>query len=220
MRKTFAVFFLLLFLLAVSSDISPGVNDYPFSDIINWGTDSRQRKDYEKYLKKGGVEFLPIDIEHQDEKMKLAESEKFILVKKGGAVIGYGIIFTDFKFSGYAVNKKKNDTREIALKKAEIFYDTQGRHIFMVSYRTKGLSGFEIWMAKRLGHRPEAFRRDIDINNLDLGEGYEFDEKSQGLARFLLNFPKECKGVFDKNGVVDGKLAVPIDENVFNSLGG
>lgn len=240
MKKTLAVFFPAFLLSAMinaeshnmssmydssnplpellSATVKTSVNDYPFSDIINWGDDSRQRKDYEKYLRKGGVAFASIAIVYQDGKMKIADSEEFILVKKGNAVIGYGIILTNLKLSGYAVNKKKNDIREIVINKVEIFYDLSERHIFLVSYKTKGLSDFEMWMAKKMGHKPKAVRRDIDINNLDLGEGYEFDEKSQALARFLLNFPKICKEFFDKNGFQDGKLTVPIGEEVIKGF--
>lgn len=184
---------------------------YPFSKLINW-TEESQRKNYEKYLISQHVAIKKAPVAYRDTAMRLANTENCIFLKKDEIVLGYGFIAEHLILLGITVNQN-GDKKRIDIDKVEIFYDIDGRSIFLVSYQTR-LTRFERFMAKLLGYEPDGKRK--IISDGDLGEGYEFSPATRRLIQYLSGLPKKCFEGLEKKP--DTPIELPFNEKLFKDL--
>lgn len=151
-------------------------DDYPFAGIVPWDQKPK-RQEYERLLTGAGFTVRLFPLVQAVGSPRLAEKQQCILVEKGGALFGYGIIFENFLLPVVAENKESGDKRQVEVYLVEVLYDTAGRYIFLVSYR----------------FRQSVPERNIFHINESLGKGYELDSTSRRLAETLLKLPETCR---------------------------
>lgn len=175
--KRFCFLAVLVFTASMSfSALEARDGDYPFAGVVPWDRKS-ERQEYERLLIGAGFTIRFFPLVQAKGSPRLAEKQQCILVEKGGALFGYGIIFENFLLPAVAENKERGDKRKIEVYLAEVLYDTAGRYIFLVSYR----------------FRQSVPERSIFHINKPLGKGYELDSASRRLAETLLKLPETCR---------------------------
>jgi hypothetical protein len=104
-----------------------GDGDYPFASIINW-QDGKARKAYEKYFENSGITFERAEIVNLRQENRWAEREEFLMLRKDGMLVGYGVIFKRLFLPGYV--ERNGERRKLEVLEIEILYDLYGKFVF------------------------------------------------------------------------------------------